>query len=48
MFNLELSIRDNIRSLTPYSTAREESKIKTIISLDANENQFVSDFNRYP
>lgn len=48
MFNLELSIRDNIRSLTPYSTAREESKIKTIISLDANENPFVSDFNRYP
>ena len=48
MFNLELSIRDNIRSLTPYSTAGEESKIKTIISLDANENPFVSDFNRYP
>ncbi len=48
MFNLELIIRDNIKSLIPYSTAREESKAKTIINLDANENPFISDFNRYP
>ncbi|MEO5783491.1 MAG: histidinol-phosphate transaminase [Ginsengibacter sp.] len=51
-FVLEKLIRDNIRKLTPYSSARHEFKGEASVFLDANENSFGSplpeNFNRYP
>ncbi len=51
MFDWQKLVRDNIRSLTPYSSAREEHSGGRIF-LDANENSFGSAgsvaFNRYP
>jgi len=49
-FNLTALIRPNIRSLTPYSSARDEfSDLKAAgIFLDANENPFDNGMNRYP
>ena len=45
-------VRENIKSLTPYSTARHEFKGKASVLLDANENAYGSpledNFNRYP
>ena len=46
--NIEHLIRPNIRSLTPYSTARDEYKGPLGICLDANENPYENGFNRYP
>ncbi|MDP9230754.1 MAG: histidinol-phosphate transaminase, partial [Bacteroidota bacterium] len=37
MFNLDLLIRENIKNLTPYSSARDEFKGEAKIFLDANE-----------
>jgi histidinol-phosphate aminotransferase len=48
MFNLDTLIRSNIRSLIPYSSARDEYKGNDAIFLDANENPFNSAVNRYP
>ena len=52
MFNLENTVRENIRRLTPYSSARKEFTGAARIFLDANENSFGSplkrDYNRYP
>jgi histidinol-phosphate aminotransferase len=48
MFDLNNIIRDNIRSLTPYSSARDEFKGSEGIFLDANENPFNEPYNRYP
>lgn len=41
-------IRPNILKLAPYSSARDEFKEKAEVYLDANENPFESEFNRYP
>ena len=43
-------IRENIKSLQPYSSARDEFKemSSAFIFLDANENPFESGLNRYP
>lgn len=41
-------VRDNIRSLEPYSTARDEYQGTPGILLDANENPFGNGLNRYP
>ncbi|MBR4756972.1 MAG: hypothetical protein IK076_08520 [Bacteroidales bacterium] len=42
-------MRDNIRALEPYSTARDEFKGNLGIFLDANESPFGKDgMNRYP
>jgi len=45
-------LRDNIRTLLPYSSARDEFKGEASVLLDANENAFGSpygrDYNRYP
>jgi len=43
-------IRPNIRTLKPYSSARDEYKNvnKDLIFLDANENPFDNGLNRYP
>ncbi len=40
--------RRNIRELAPYSTARDEYEGDIGIYLDANENPYDNDFNRYP
>jgi histidinol-phosphate aminotransferase len=44
--------RENIKTLRPYSTARDEYKGQASVFLDANENSFGSplpeNFNRYP
>ncbi len=41
-------IRKNIRSLAPYSTARDEYSGELGIYLDANENPYENGVNRYP
>jgi histidinol-phosphate aminotransferase len=52
MFNLDLLIRNNIKKLKPYSSARDEFKGNASIYLDANENSLGSPtmkwYNRYP
>ena len=40
--------RPNIRSLAPYSTARDECKMQIGAFLDANENPVKNGYNRYP
>ena len=50
-FNLNNLIRENIKSLKPYSSARDEykdSNLSEMIFLDANENPFENGVNRYP
>ncbi len=54
-FNLDGLVRDNIKNLKPYSSARSEFSGEAAVFLDANENSFGSPlndgksaFNRYP
>lgn len=51
-FNLNKLVRENIRNLKPYSSARSEFTGEAKIYLDANENSFGSPltrwYNRYP
>lgn len=51
-FSLDSLLRDNIRNLVPYSSARDEFKGEASVLLDANENAFGSphseNYNRYP
>jgi histidinol-phosphate aminotransferase len=50
--DLQGLVRENVRRLVPYSSARKEFAGKAEIFLDANENSFGSpltrDYNRYP
>jgi histidinol-phosphate aminotransferase len=48
MADISSLLRKNIRSLTPYSSARDEYKGEEAVFLDANENPYNSPFNRYP
>jgi histidinol-phosphate aminotransferase len=52
MFNLNSILRENIKTLTPYSSARDEFQGEASVYLDANENAFGSpldeQYNRYP
>ena len=52
MFNLDKLLRDNIRTLVPYSSARDEFKGEASVFIDANENSLGSPltrwYNRYP
>ncbi|NOS92173.1 MAG: histidinol-phosphate transaminase [Cyclobacteriaceae bacterium] len=41
-------VRPNISKLKPYSSARDDFKGSASVYLDANENPYPSDFNRYP
>lgn len=41
-------VRKNIRTMKPYSSARDEYKGEAEIFLDANENPYPSPYNRYP
>ena len=51
-FDLNYLVRENIKKLTPYSSARHEFTGKASVLLDANENPYGSplqdSFNRYP
>src|ERR1044071_3699846 len=51
-FDLEKLIRNNIRTLVPYSSARDDFSGRAKIFLDANENSLGSPlmkwYNRYP
>lgn len=51
-FNLDSLVRENIKRMTPYSSARHEFSGAATIFLDANENSFGSplpqSYNRYP
>lgn len=51
-FNINNLIRENIKKLVPYSSARDDFKGEASIYLDANENSFGSPltkwYNRYP
>jgi len=46
--NLDKLLRANIRSLQPYSCARDEFKGEASVYLDANENPYNAPYNRYP
>jgi len=48
--NLENLIRESIKKLSPYSSARDEFEqfTRPMIYLDANENPFSNGMNRYP
>jgi histidinol-phosphate aminotransferase len=48
MINLNTLLRDNIRRLVPYSSARAEYKGDAAVFLDANENPYNAPVNRYP
>jgi histidinol-phosphate aminotransferase len=51
-FNLNSLVRENIKKMSPYSSARHEFSGNASVFLDANENSFGSplpdNFNRYP
>ena len=49
-FNLENIVRENVKGLSPYSSARDEyiSDGSEMVFLDANENPFENGVNRYP
>ncbi|GAA3983639.1 histidinol-phosphate transaminase [Mucilaginibacter dorajii] len=52
MYNIDNLLRENIKKLTPYSSARDEYQGEASVFLDANENAYGSplaqQFNRYP
>jgi|SRR5579871_147257 len=52
MFNIENLLRQNIKKLIPYSSARDDFKGEAKVFLDANENSLGSPlmkwYNRYP
>lgn len=41
-------LRENIKNLKPYSSARDEYTGEAMVFLDANENPFNQPYNRYP
>ena len=51
-FDLNSLLRENIKNLVPYSSARDEFKGEASVFLDANENSYGSpieaQYNRYP
>ncbi len=49
-FNLQKLVRENVKGLKPYSSARDEyvSDGAQMVFLDANENPFENGVNRYP
>lgn len=50
-FNIQNLVRENVKQMKPYSSARDEFKdfdTAEMIFLDANENPFENGVNRYP
>jgi histidinol-phosphate aminotransferase len=48
MIAIESLVRENIRNMKPYSSARNEFSGSADIYLDANENPYKTEYNRYP
>ena len=48
MMSIQHLVRNNIRSLVPYSSARSEFKGQASVFLDANESPYNTGYNRYP
>jgi histidinol-phosphate aminotransferase len=50
IFNINTIVRENVKGLSPYSSARDEyvSDGSEMVFLDANENPFETGVNRYP
>lgn len=48
MFNMYTLLRENIKKLKPYSSARDEFQGEASVYLDANENPYENGINRYP
>jgi histidinol-phosphate/aromatic aminotransferase/cobyric acid decarboxylase-like protein len=48
MTAIEHYIREDLRNIRPYSSARDEFTGPANAWLDANENSLVTDYNRYP
>lgn len=48
--NIQTLVRENVKKLKPYSSARDEYKATgtEMVFLDANENPYQTDVNRYP
>jgi len=46
--NIDKLLRNNIKALKPYSSARDEFSGEADVYLDANENPFNKPYNRYP
>ncbi len=47
-FDLDKLVRYHLKKLTPYSSARDDFKGSASVYLDANENPYPTDYNRYP
>lgn len=47
-FDINKLLRENIRTMKPYSSARDEFSGEAAVFLDANENPYNSPWNRYP
>jgi len=47
-FDINILVRENIRKMKPYSSARDEFSGEADVFLDANENPYPTPFNRYP
>ena len=49
-FNINILVRANVAAMKPYSSARDEFKDfkKEMVFLDANENPYTTQYNRYP
>ena len=48
MFDLNSILRENIKRLKPYSSARDDFSGEASVWIDANENPFNTGVNRYP
>ena len=46
--DINLLVRKNVLNLKPYSSARDEFQGNASVFLDANENPYPTDYNRYP
>jgi len=47
-FDLNTLVRENVKKMKPYSSARDEFQGTAAVFLDANENPYASLYNRYP
>lgn len=47
-FDLNSLIRENVKRMKPYSSARDEFQGSASVFLDANENPYPAQYNRYP
>ena len=46
--DIQSLVRENVKRLTPYSSARDDFRGTGSVYLDANENPFNTPYNRYP